>query len=92
MATKFAAYNSRGNNNPVTSYDFEDIVFILDNCLDIENQLSNLPVDVEPFLKEEFGKILTDDAKKEAIEGNVAYDNRNSRVERILKSIAAIAK
>lgn len=92
LATKFAAYNSRGNNNPVTSHDFEDIVFILDNCLDIQQQLSILPAYVEPYLMEEFGKILTDDAKKEAIEGNVAYDNRNSRVERILKSIEAIVK
>ena len=38
LATNFAAFNSRGNNNPVTSNDFEDIVFILDNCLDIRDQ------------------------------------------------------
>lgn len=92
LATKFAAYNSRGNKNPVTSHDFEDIVFILDNCLNIQEQLSNLPRDVEPYLKDEFGKILTDNAKREAVEGNIAYDNRNSRVERILENIAAIVK
>lgn len=54
LAAKFAAYNSRGNNNPVTSHDFEDIVYILDNCLDIQKQLSNLPSDVKPYLKQEF--------------------------------------
>jgi predicted nucleotidyltransferase len=92
LATKFAAYNSRGNNNPVTSHDFEDIVYVLDNCLDIQEQLSNLPPDVEPYLKEEFREILTDDPKKEAIEGNVAFDNRNSRLTRILQSLEVICK
>jgi predicted nucleotidyltransferase len=87
LAAKFSAYNSRGRNNPVTSHDFEDIVYILDNSLDIQNELSKLPEDVKPYLKYEFKKILNDKAKQEAIEGNVALDNRNYRVKRILDSV-----
>lgn len=92
LATKFAAYNSRGKDNPVTSHDFEDIVYILDNCLDIQEQLTDLPDDVKRYLKEEFEKILNDGAKKEAIEGNIAYDNRSNRLKRILGSIETVIR
>lgn len=90
MAAKFTAYNNRGNNNPVTSHDFEDIIYILDNRVDIAEELNKMPDDVEPFLKEEFEKILSDAAKQEAIEGNISYSNRDNRFKQIIGSLQKI--
>lgn len=90
LATKFTAYNNRGNNNPVTSHDFEDIIYILDNRIDIAEELNKMPNDVEPFLKEEFKKILSDKAKQEAIEGNLSYSNRDNRFKKIIESLQQI--
>ena len=59
LASKFAAYNNRGKNAPRTSHDFEDIVYILDNRIDIVQQLINSPNDVKFLLKKEFMAILS---------------------------------
>lgn len=91
LATKFTAYNNRGNNNPVTSHDFEDIIYIFDNRIDIADELDNLSDDLESFLKEEFKKILSDKAKQEAIEGNLPYSNRDNRFKHIIRSLQKIA-
>ncbi|MGE0021686.1 MAG: hypothetical protein AB7S72_18605 [Draconibacterium sp.] len=40
MAAKFEAHNSRGGNDLRQSHDFEDIIYILDNCSDIVDNIS----------------------------------------------------
>jgi len=46
IAAKFEAFHDRGAKDPRTSHDFEDIVYILDNRVDILEQLRNAPNDV----------------------------------------------
>lgn len=87
LATKFAAYNSRGNNEPRTSHDFEDIVYVLDNRTDAAAQLLRSPQDVRLFLKNEFESILADQLKQEAISGNLSYETRDERFRMILEKI-----
>jgi hypothetical protein len=79
LATKFAAYNDRGRNEPRTSHDFEDIVYVLDNRLDITEQIRFAPGDVKPFLEKEFTSMLHDRVKQEAIYGNLFYESREDR-------------
>lgn len=79
LATKFAAYNSRGNNEPRTSHDFEDIVYVMDNRLDLVEQILKANETVKTFLKSEFESILTDRVKQEAIAGNLFYESRDER-------------
>lgn len=92
LASKFAAYNDRGNNEPRTSPDFEDIVYILNNRLDIVEQLNKSPEDVKPFLKTEFLKIVNDKITHEAIEGNLFYENRDRRFKKIIANLEQIIK
>jgi len=87
LATKFAAYNDRGNNEPRMSSDFEDIVYVLDNRVDIVEQILNSPNDVKHYLKEEFMKVLGDSVKQEAIIGNLFYENRDERFQIILEKL-----
>lgn len=90
LATKFAAYNDRGKNEPRTSHDFEDIVYVLDNRMDIVEQLINAPEDVKLFLKSELERIFSDSTKKEAISGNLFYETRDERFNMIMKKLKAI--
>lgn len=90
LATKFAAYNSRGKNEPRTSHDFEDIVYVLENRTDIAEQIIAAPEDVKPFLKNEFENILKDSAKQEAILGNLYYETRDERFNMMIEKLKII--
>lgn len=87
LASKFAAYNSRGKNEPRTSHDFEDITYVLDNCTDLVDQIVRSNDDVTLFLKGEFESILSDQVKKEAISANLFYLNREERFSMIVEKL-----
>lgn len=91
LATKFSAFNNRGNNEPRTSPDFEDIGYIFDNRIDLVEQLLYAPEDVKSFLKNELKIILSDNKKQEAILGNLFYAVRNERFNIIFKKLNQIA-
>jgi hypothetical protein len=90
LATKFSAFNDRGNNEPRTSQDFEDIVYVIDNRIDIVEQLKMDFGDVKAFLKGEFESILYDKRKQEAIYGNLFYASRDERFKMIMEKLTAI--
>lgn len=83
LATKFAAYNHRGQNEPRTSHDFEDVVYVIDNCMDVVKKVIEANEDVKPFLKQEFESILSDKVKQEAIAGNLFFETRDERMSMI---------
>lgn len=56
IATKFEAFNSRGGDYR-TSHDFEDIIYVIDNRIDIVREILNDNPLVKNFLKEELLKI-----------------------------------
>jgi predicted nucleotidyltransferase len=87
LASKFSAYHGRGKNEPRTSHDFEDIVYILDNRLNLVEQILAARPDVKPFLKHEFENILQDTVKQEAIAGNLFYESRTTRFDKILEKL-----
>lgn len=92
LATKFAAYNSRGKNEPRTSHDFEDIVYVIDNRIDLKEQILSAKKDVKPFLKSEFESMLNDKVKLEAISGNLFYETRERRYTMITDKLKEIVK
>jgi predicted nucleotidyltransferase len=63
LATKFSAFNERGDD-PRTSKDFEDIIYVLDNRLNIVNEIIESPVEVKSYLKQELLKLLKDDMEE----------------------------
>jgi len=90
IASKFAAYSNRGNNEPRTSHDFEDIVYVVDNRIDFVEQILSASGDVRPFLKNEFARILNDKVKQEAIYGNLFYETKDQRYAMIIEKMNAI--
>jgi len=90
IASKFSAHGSRGGNDPRISHDFEDIVYVFDNRTDIVEQIAKASNDVKPYLKEQLENILKDDVMQEAVLGNLAYDTREERYQRIIDCIKQI--
>jgi len=92
LATKFAAYNSRGKNEPRTSHDFEDIVYVMDNRIDLVEQILEANEAIKPFLKNEFESILADKTKLEAVAANLFYESRTERYAMIIDKIKCLVK
>ena len=90
LASKFSAYNDRGANDPRTSHDFEDIIYVLDSRTDIVEQLDDVPDDVRPYLEKQLQIILDDRVMHEAILGNLAFETREARYHRIIECINQI--
>jgi len=56
LATKFEAFNNRGTGY-ITSHDFEDIIYVLDNRTTIVEEINQDHPEIRQFVKEEFIKI-----------------------------------
>ncbi len=67
LATKWEAFKNRGGD-PRMSHDFEDIIYVIDNNLEIVEDLKNAENDVQDFLKDMSKEILSHSSKNEIIE------------------------
>jgi len=92
LAAKFEAHNNRGNSDLRTSHDFEDIIYVLDNCSDILKQIESASTGVNQYIKEQSMVLLQDDGLTEGIECALPYSAGDERVGYIIKLIEAIAK
>jgi predicted nucleotidyltransferase len=78
LATKFSAFSDRGGD-PRTSKDFEDIVYVLDNRVDLVNELKASDPKVREFLRGHLLKFL----HKEMDEAISAHLSRFSEEDRL---------
>lgn len=90
LASKFAAYHSRGGKDPRTSHDFEDITYILDNQMELVDILSVAHGRVLDYLKTEFKAILSSPRMKEAILVNLYPTTQSERLNLIMDKLRAI--
>lgn len=73
LAAKFEAHNSRGGNDLRQSHDFEDIIYILDNCSGIVENINASNRGVKMFLKMECRKLMENPNITEGIETALPY-------------------
>lgn len=73
LAAKFEAHNSRGGNDLRQSHDFEDIIYILDNCSGIVENINASNRGVKMFLKMECRKLMENPNITEGIEAALPY-------------------
>jgi hypothetical protein len=73
LAAKFEAHNSRGGNDLRQSHDFEDIIYIMDNCSDILDIIRASTPSVKEYLKSECQKLLENPNITEGIETALPY-------------------
>lgn len=91
LATKFSAFTARGGHDARMSHDFEDIVYLLNYTPNFKEQITSFPDnDVKQYLVESFRKILMEEKLQEAVIGNLYFENRMTRYQRIIDELKAI--
>lgn len=88
LATKFAAFEERGGD-PRTSKDFEDIVYVLDNRVNLVDEIVSAQDDVGSYLRYQLHKLQHAD-KVEAILAHLDPYNKLGRYELIQDKIKQI--
>jgi len=70
LATKFEAFNSRGKDYR-TSHDMEDIIYILDNRIEIAEEIEKSPKKVRMFLQSELQKLVTQSVLEDVLMAHI---------------------
>ena len=91
LATKWEAFKNRGND-PRTSHDFEDIIYIIDNNLKVVEDIQNADEDVQNFLSEMSNEILNHPSLNEIIECHINPFTANERRKIIIEKLVDILK
>lgn len=91
LATKWEAFKSRGSD-PRTSHDFEDIIYIIDNNLEVVEDIQNANKDVQDFLKEMSNEILHHNSRNEIIECHINPYSADERREIVIEKLNQILK
>lgn len=91
LAAKFEAHKSRGSNDLRQSHDFEDIIYIMDNCPDILNNINDSSPGVKIYLKEECQNLLENQNITEGVESVLPYGSGEEGADIIMVLIQNIA-
>ncbi len=90
MATKLEAYLGRGNGDPLTSQDIEDILILLDGRPEIIANLNAAPTEVLRYVQEQLAVLLQINAFEHAVAAAANQDA--GREQLIFERIEAICK
>lgn len=95
LASKLEAFLDRGKGDFHGSPDIEDIVALLDGCLDLKEQVQRAPQEVRSYLAEKFRALLAQSRFIESLPGHV-LDRANAplravRVRTLLEELSFIA-
>lgn len=92
IATKFEAHKGRGGSDLRQSHDFEDIIFIFDNCANLIENIRNTNKSVREYLKKECRALLKNDNIIEGIESALPYGSTADSTDIAYLTIKQIAE
>lgn len=92
LATKFEAHKGRGGDDLRQSQDFEDIIYILDNCPDLLDNIRNSNPTVKEYLKVECQNLLKNENLTEGIESALPSGTGGDSTDLIQFLIESIAE
>lgn len=85
LGSKFEALKSdRHGKDYRYNSDFEDIIYIFDNRINIKNELIESENEVKIYLQKEISELLKRPYIEEEISSNLEYSSSNQRKDRIL--------
>jgi len=87
IASKLEAFAQRGGTDFRTSTDFEDIVYVLDNCPNLLERLQEGSAEVLIYLKEKFNILLCHQDIYEGIYGHLEPRFADQKTRRILEML-----
>jgi hypothetical protein len=92
MATKFAAFDGRGQGDYMMSHDMEDIVAVLDGRLEIVEEVMSCNQNLRDHIRVKFAFLVKDSRFLEALPGHMPGDEGSQkRVPIIIQRLKAIA-
>jgi len=68
VATKLEAYIGRGDGNPLSSHDIEDVLNLYDGRPNLVSELKLAPVELRGFVSEKISSLLNDDNFEYAVQ------------------------
>ena len=90
IASKIEAFKSRGQNNYLFSSDFEDIVYVLENNVNISPLIAESPKDVQQYLKQCFREFLKDTEFEEGVSAHLEPITQSQQIEKIFRVLREI--
>lgn len=85
LAVKVAAFVNRGRQDIYMSKDLEDIVFLLDSCPKIREELNNAPAEILNYLRHEISPLIEEEEFQQSILGHLTPGRiQEERARRIL--------
>ena len=93
FATKFEAMNSRGGADIRGSHDWEDIVYIMNNCAELVNAVKQCgnPLLIE-YLQEQCRRLLNNKNIRELIYSSLPYHSAEESIDEIVWVMNEITK
>jgi hypothetical protein len=91
LAAKFEAHKDRGGNDLRQSHDFEDIIYLFENCSSLPGDIVNSNSSVKEYLMEACQNLLENGNLKEGIESALPYGSDSDStelIERLIRNIA----
>lgn len=92
LASKFEAFNHRGQDDYRTSHDFEDILYVIDNRTTIVSEVSEANIQVKKFIKEELRKVINSPYLEEILSAHLHPLIAEERYPILLQKITFIAQ
>ena len=90
LAAKIEAHKGRGGNDLRQSHDFEDIIYLIDNCTVLVDDIVGSADKLKAYLKKECQLLLQNKGLSEGIESALPYGSDEERTDIILELIQSI--
>ena len=91
LAAKFDAHRGRGGNELRQSRDFEDIIYIMENCSALLDNINSANSRVKTYLIEECHNLLGNKNLAEGVESALPYGSGEEGTDIILELINNVA-
>lgn len=92
LASKFEAFQSRGKNDPYMSHDFEDIIYVLDNNIEVVCEIAKSQSAVINFMKEMATYILCHPSRNDIISTHINPYTSKERIPMLIEKLNQIQK
>lgn len=87
LATKLEAYFSRGQQDPYASKDLEDIIFLIDHCLNLHDSIGSSVQSLRTYLGRSARQLRQHRNLTDVILGHISGRHQEERTRRILDFI-----
>ncbi len=93
VATKFEAYNGRGNDDPLSSHDIEDLLNIVDGRVELQREVEQAEPELKNYISQKIRALLAHKDFDYAVQACARNDSaREEIIYRRLENLTALAE